>query len=80
MDDNCLAVHHERMKRLELQHLTTSEPLTLEQEYDMQGSWREDDDRVKVKTNSWVSGFNLGQLWGVVIWSQLSDRSPNLFS
>nr|XP_020464819.1 uncharacterized protein LOC109965283 isoform X2 [Monopterus albus] len=33
------------MKRPELQHLTASETLTLEQEYDMQGSWREDDDQ-----------------------------------
>uniref|UniRef100_A0A3Q3IU31 Uncharacterized protein n=1 Tax=Monopterus albus TaxID=43700 RepID=A0A3Q3IU31_MONAL len=36
--------YHEWMKCPELQHLTASEPLTLEQEYDMQGSWREDDD------------------------------------
>lgn len=32
------------MKSPELQQLTASEPLTLEQEYDMQRSWREDDD------------------------------------
>lgn len=32
------------MKSAELQQLTASEPLTLEQEYDMQKSWREDDD------------------------------------
>lgn len=32
------------MKSPELQQLTASEPLTLEQEYDMQKSWREDDD------------------------------------
>uniref|UniRef100_A0A3Q3KHZ5 Uncharacterized protein n=1 Tax=Monopterus albus TaxID=43700 RepID=A0A3Q3KHZ5_MONAL len=37
--------YHEWMKRPELQHLTASETLTLEQEYDMQGSWREDDDQ-----------------------------------
>nr|XP_020454285.1 N-acetyltransferase 9-like isoform X2 [Monopterus albus]XP_020454286.1 N-acetyltransferase 9-like isoform X2 [Monopterus albus] len=33
------------MKCPELEHLTPSEPPTLEQEYDMQGSWREDDDK-----------------------------------
>ncbi|XP_068161626.1 alpha/beta-tubulin-N-acetyltransferase 9 isoform X3 [Antennarius striatus] len=33
------------MKSPELQQLTASEPLTLEQEYDMQRSWREDDDK-----------------------------------
>ena len=32
------------MKSKELQELTASEPLTLEQEYEMQKSWREDDD------------------------------------
>lgn len=32
------------MKSPELQQLTASEPLTLEQEYDMQRSWREDGD------------------------------------
>lgn len=32
------------MKSPELQQLTASEPLTLDQEYDMQKSWREDDD------------------------------------
>lgn len=32
------------MKSPELQQLTASEPLTLEQEYDMQRSWREDND------------------------------------
>lgn len=32
------------MKSPELQQLTASEPLTLDQEYDMQRSWREDDD------------------------------------
>lgn len=36
--------YHEWMKSPELQQLTASEPLTLDQEYDMQKSWREDDD------------------------------------
>ncbi|XP_061763706.1 N-acetyltransferase 9 [Nerophis ophidion] len=37
--------YHEWMKSTELQQLTASEPLTLEQEYDMQRSWREDSDK-----------------------------------
>ncbi|KPP79965.1 hypothetical protein Z043_100423 [Scleropages formosus] len=37
--------YHEWMASSELQKLTASEPLTLEQEYDMQRSWREDDDK-----------------------------------
>lgn len=37
--------YHEWMKSPELQQLTASEPLTLEQEYDMQRSWREDSDK-----------------------------------
>ncbi|XP_077358022.1 alpha/beta-tubulin-N-acetyltransferase 9-like isoform X2 [Festucalex cinctus] len=41
----CACVYHEWMKSAELQQLTASEPLTLEQEYDMQRSWREDADK-----------------------------------
>lgn len=37
--------YHEWMKSAELQQLTASEPLTLEQEYDMQTRWREDNDK-----------------------------------
>ncbi|XP_073444095.1 alpha/beta-tubulin-N-acetyltransferase 9 isoform X3 [Dendrobates tinctorius] len=39
--------YHEWMKSEELQKLTASEPLTLDQEYDMQRSWREDSDKHK---------------------------------
>ncbi|KAM5273048.1 alpha/beta-tubulin-N-acetyltransferase 9 [Ctenodactylus gundi] len=37
--------YHEWMKSEELRRLTASEPLTLEQEYAMQCSWREDADK-----------------------------------
>ncbi|XP_043271264.1 N-acetyltransferase 9-like protein [Venturia canescens] len=37
--------YHLWMKSPELQHLTGSEPLTLQEEYDMQKSWREDENK-----------------------------------
>ena len=36
--------YHRWMRSTELQELTASEPLTLQEEYAMQQSWRDDDD------------------------------------
>lgn len=42
--------YHERMKSEELQHLTASEQMTLQQEYEMQCSWCEDEDSEEAPT------------------------------
>ncbi|KAL6094612.1 nat9 [Pungitius sinensis] len=51
--------YHEWMKSPELQQLTASEPLTLDQEYDMQRSWRDDDDKctfIILDKQRWADG------------------------
>lgn len=47
------------MKSPELQQLTASEPLTLEQEFDMQRSWREDDDSKEVDPPGGPAAFTV---------------------
>ncbi|KAI1783728.1 GNAT domain-containing protein [Ganoderma leucocontextum] len=41
-----VAKYHEWMTSEELRELTASEPLTLEEEYDMQRKWQEDEDKL----------------------------------
>lgn len=38
--------YHEWMSQIEIQELTASEPLTLDEEYDMQAKWQQDNDKL----------------------------------
>lgn len=59
--------YHEWMKSPELQQLTASEPLSLQQEYDMQKSWREDDDSTVPQTQTITMNQSTFNKWSTFV-------------